>query len=216
MAERATSIVIADGHEFQRNTIALWLTHELGFEVKASVGDGVAAWEAIGTHKPQLAWLDIAIPGRSALSIADEIRKDGITTRCVFTVGVERDREIADVITAKGAGIMTLSDTSQEISQVLKTVAEGGTAHTPKVVTRLAALKEGKTDIKTRSTELTHRELEVLRYVARGLSKRAVSELMFISPRTVERHVANIMETLDIHDRVDLTRFAIREGLVEP
>jgi len=217
MNERSISIIVADGQPFLRSAIAEWIARRGNYSVVAEVGDGAELVAAAIRHRPDIVWLDMELPGQSAIAAAMQIKKVSERTRVILCSGSARDREIGEALAAKTPGVVTKIDVGDAVADALRTVALGGTYVSPTVRARMASTgaETGKAKAKTRSDALTTRELEVLQYVAKGMSKRTVAELMFISPRTVERHVANIMSSLDIHDRVELTRFAIREGLVE-
>ncbi|MFO0828817.1 MAG: response regulator transcription factor [Phycisphaerales bacterium] len=214
-----TRIVLADDHACLRRAMAEWLERASEFEVVAEAATAAEAVDAARTLKPDIVVLDIDMPGQTAFTAADDIRRMRSETRVVFLSGFFNDRYIADALAARAAGYITKSEPSARVLEALSKVAHGSTYFSPEVRERLLIDDKGvrlASAPATRSSSLTDREVEVLRHVARGLSKRDIAKLLFLSPRTVERHVANTMAKLGIHDRVGLARFAIREGFVEP
>jgi DNA-binding NarL/FixJ family response regulator len=211
-------VVLADDHAVLRRAMADWLTRSGDFEVVAEVGSGEAAMEAAATHQPALAVLDIDMPGRTAFECAVEIRRASPRTRIVFLSGFWHDRYIAEAIAVRAAGYVVKSEAPGSVLEALTKVVQGGTYFSPEVRDRLIIDEQGVRlgESAVRADVLSGREREVLRHVARGMSKREIATILHLSPRTVERHVANIMEKLGIHDRVELARFAIRERYVEP
>ena len=114
---------------------------------------------------------------------------------------------------------MTKSASPEELIAAIHAVANGGTYFSPEIVARLVVESDGVRLIReghTRGVTLTDREVEVLRYVSRGLSKKEIAGILNLSVRTIDTHVRNVMDKLGIHDRVELARYAIREGLSEP
>lgn len=211
------TIVIADDHLFVRRTIVEWIRRSGGLQVVAECDTADAAIDAAVLHRPDLVMLDVDMPGQSAFAAADQIRRLCGHTRILFLSGHCHDRHIASALASGASGFMCKDDDTPSVLEGLRTVAAGGTYFSPQIRHRLAPPEDKRSarPAHTRCDDLSPREIEVLRYVAKGLAKREIAALMCLSPRTVERHVFNIMKTLDVHDRVELARFAIREKLVE-
>jgi len=113
---------------------------------------------------------------------------------------------------------LSKNEPPEKVIDAIRAVASGQCYFSPEVQSRLVIDSDGVHlghEAKGRAASLTHREMEVLRYIARGMSKKEIAKTMHLSVKTVENHSASIMSRLDIHDRVELTRFAIREGLIE-
>lgn len=213
-----TRVVIADDHSGLRRATAEWFERSGPFDVVAEASTADEALELVQRLRPQLVILDVDMPGKSAFTVAERIHDLGIGARVVFLSGFFHDTYIESAIKAKASGYVTKSEPPAKLLEALNRVAEGGTYFSPQVRERILIDEEGITlarPPKTRAAGLSGREVEVLRHIAKGLSKREVAELLHLSPRTVERHVSNIMHKVDLHDRVELARFAIREGYVE-
>jgi DNA-binding NarL/FixJ family response regulator len=217
VAERQR-IIFADDHACIRRATVEWIERNGGFEVVGEVGSATEALDAARRLNPDIVVLDIDMPGRSSFEVADEIRRVSPSTKVMFLSGYCTDRYVADAIAAHASAYVTKSDSPGNMLSALKRVGEGSTYFSPQVRERLVIDGDGVrlgAAQQVRAESLSGREREVLRHVAKGLSKRDIAKLLFLSPRTVERHVANIMQKLGMHDRVALTRFAIREGMVE-
>lgn len=218
MVAQRRRLVYADDHACLRRATVEWIERSGAFEIVAEVGTATEALEATRRLRPDLVVLDIDMPGRSAFEVADEIRRSMPESKVLFLSGFCNDRYIADAIAARAAAYVTKGDSPTNMLNALTRVAEGSTYFSPQVRERLVidgnSVRLGAAP-QLRSDALSAREREVLRHVATGLSKRDIAKLLHLSPRTVERHVANIMQKLGLHDRVALARFAIREGLVE-
>ena len=218
MVMQRQRIIFADDHACLRRATVEWIERSGAFEVVGEVGSAAEALECARRLSPDIVVLDIDMPGRSSFEVPDEIRRTAPNTKVMFLSGFCTDRYIADAIASHASAYVTMSDSPANMLQALQRVGEGSTYFSPQVRERLVIDGRGVrlgAATQVRSDALSAREREVLRHVARGLSKRDIAQLLFLSPRTVERHVANIMQKLGMHDRVALTRFAIREGMVE-
>lgn len=213
-----TRIVFADDHAALRRATAEWMERSGAFEVVAETSTAEEALEAVRSLRPTMVVLDIDMPGQSAFAVAEAIDALGYGTRVVFLSGFFHDRYIEDAIRARAAGYVTKSEPPAKLLEALTRVSEGGTYFSPAVRERIlideAGIRLAAKPV-TPAAALSNREIEVLRHVAKGMSKRQIADLLRLSPRTVERHVSNIMHKVGLHDRVELARYAIREGFVE-
>ncbi|NGX17387.1 response regulator transcription factor [Wenzhouxiangella sp. XN24] len=215
----STRIVLADDHAMLREMLAEHLAAEPDMEVVAVVPNAAAALEAALAESPDLVVLDIDMPGLSPFHVARRIHAERPATRVVFLSAYLRDHYVQQALDAGAAGYLVKDETPEAIVQGLRMAARGRTAFSPAVRARLSIGREGVTfsgASGTRLALLTPRETETLRYLASGLSRKEIARTMGISNKTVEQHCEHLMHKLDIHDRVELTRFAIREGLLEP
>lgn len=212
-------VVLADDHALLRETLRRWMSDAADFEVVASVGDADAGLEAAIRHDPNLVLLDIDMPGRHSFEVAATIKRRCPNTRVVFLSAFCHDRYIEQALAAGASGYLTKSEPPEKVLAALRRVAGGMACFSPEVEARIVVDSDGvrlNEATVSRSATLTSREIEILRYLARGLSKKEVAQYTNLSERTVNRHCVNLMAKLDIHDRVDLARYAIREGLSEP
>jgi len=213
------SVLIADDHTLMRETLASWLGANPGFVVVASVASADDAAAQAGKLKPDVVLLDIDMPGLNSFEAARMIRSQSRETRIVFLSAFTNDRYIDLALQVEASGYITKRESPAAVVNALQAVATGVAYYSPEVRERIVISPKGArlaAQPKSRVATLSQRELDMLRYVARGLSKKEIAQIAHLSDKTVGRHVANIMNKLDMHDRVELARFAIREGLAEP
>jgi DNA-binding NarL/FixJ family response regulator len=215
----AISILVADDHELVRSMLEVQLASEPDITVVASVANARQAVRKARALAPDVVLMDIDMPGLLSFEAARTIRRYCSTTHVIFLSAFFHDRYIEEALRADASGYVTKNEPPRSLIAAIRKVSRGFTYFSPEVQDRLVVEVDGlslKRRPRTRGFLLTDRESETLRYVARGLSKKEIASLMNLSVRTVDAHVRNVMAKLKIHDRVELTRFAIREGLAEP
>lgn len=212
-------VILADDHAILRDMLAERLGREPDFEVVAVAADAERALDLARSRPADLLVLDIDMPGLSPFTAARQARDELPQLRVVFLSAYLRDRYIEQALHVEAAGYLVKGESSDGIVDNLRQVARGRTAFSSAVRARLAIKGDGVTlsgTVTDRLSLLTVREQEVLRHLATGLSRKKIARMMQISNKTVDQHCEHLMHKLDIHDRVELTRFAIREGLMEP
>jgi len=213
------SVLLADDHTLFREMLRERLQREPGFRVIACVESAERAVAAAETDPPAIALLDIAMPGLSAFEGARLIREGSRSTRVVFLSGLMQDSYIQQALDVGASGYLLKTEEEGAFLGALRRVAAGGTCYSDAVRRRILVGPTGVSLLDqpaSRGSLLTDREREVLSHVASGLSKKSIARVLGISDKTVDHHCTNIMTKLDIHDRVELARFAVREGLVAP
>ena len=212
-------VVIADDHQLFRESLSKLLQADPMIVVERIVGDAENAVQAAVDLKPDVVMLDIDMPGLLSFDAADQICRLSPQTRIIFLSAYSNDIHVEQALRVKASAYVTKSQAPQVLVNAIHAVAKGGTYFSPEIRARLV-VDDGKVTVnpraKTRTALLTDRELEILRYLAEGLSKKAIAATMHLSVKTVEGHAQKVMDKLDIHDRVELTRFAIREGITRP
>ncbi|MBI5866374.1 MAG: response regulator transcription factor [Planctomycetes bacterium] len=212
------SILLADDHKLVRDTFAHWLSGIEDFRVVGVAANAESAvLEAVRTQ-PDLAILDVDMPGAGSFQAASTIRIRTPKTRVLFLSAYSNDRYIEQAIGAGASGYASKSEPLETVEKAIRAVVRGERYFSPEAMSRIVVERDragSAGTIQTRRSSLTDREIEVLRYLARGMAKKEIATVMSLSLGTVNNHAANLMRKLDIHDRVELTRFAIREGLIE-
>ncbi len=211
--------LIIDDHELVRRALAERLDREGTIDVVATGKDGEDAIALVKEHRPDVVMLDIDMPGLSCFDAARTIQAILPTVRLLFLSAYVTDRYIEQVLQLCAGGYLTKRESLDRVIRAIQEVAAGKNWLSTEVRDRLVVDTRGISLIKsakTRSSVLTQRELEVLRHVASGLAQREIAGVMHISTKTVDNHCANLKKKLDLHDRVELTRFAIRDGIVLP
>ncbi|MCC6678853.1 MAG: response regulator transcription factor [Phycisphaerales bacterium] len=216
---RPITVLLVDDHALVRNTLSAWLRQTGRFEIVGAAADAdTAVTEAIRLQ-PDVVVMDIDMPGLLAFDAARVIRSRSPGTRILFLSAYFHDRYIEEALNVEASGYIGKGQPPERVAEAIATVASGGVSFAPEVQSRIVIDQTGlhlAGSGRTRTSTLTPRELEVLRYVARGMAKKDIAKTMHLSVKTVDNHCTSLMTKLDIHDRVDLARFAIREGLAEP
>ena len=203
------TVVIADDHPLIRASVVSLLESVSDFRVVGAVGTADEALRLTATERPDVVVLDINMPGIDAYQAAGEVSQIHSETKVLFLTAHESDTAIE-----RAVGFVSKYDDPGEVVTAIREALAGRTYFSESVRSRLATSgSRGTGDSKL--SQLSARELETLRYVAKGLAKKEIAPLMHISVKTVDKHVTQLMSKLDIHDRVGLARYAIREGIVE-
>ena len=208
------TVVIADDHPLIRSSVVSLIESAADLTVVGDVGTADEALRLTATRRPDVVVLDINMPGIDAFQAAGEIQQINQGTRVIFLTMTDTNAAIEQARAAGVSGFVHKGDDSSELISAIREVIAGQTHFSPTIKERLSSAERSSGD--SRLSTLSSREMETLRYVAKGLSKKEIAPLMHISVKTVDKHVTQLMTKLDIHDRVGLARFAIREGLIEP
>lgn len=216
---RAITVLLVDDHALVRNTLSAWLRQTGRFDVVGAAADADTAVTDVIRLQPDVVVMDIDMPGLLAFDAARVMRSRSPSTRILFLSAFFHDRYIEEALNVEASGYIGKGQPPERVAEAIATVASGGVSFAPEVQSRIVIDQSGlhlAGTGRTRTSTLTPRELEVLRYVARGMAKKDIAKTMHLSVKTVDNHCTSLMTKLDIHDRVDLARFAIREGLAEP
>ena len=201
-----------------REAIRARLESEADLSVIAVASDADEAVTKAVRHKPDVVLMDIDMPGLICFDAARTIKSQCPETRIIFLSAFFHDRFIEDALAVQATGYITKDEPPETVIQAVRAAVAGVAYFSPKVQSRIVVDERGARlpqGTKSRASTLTPRELEVLRYLARGLAKKEIAHIMRISVKTVDHHSSSLMGKLDIHDRVELARYAIREGLAE-
>jgi len=216
MISRACSVVHADDHALLREAVARMLVDTQEFTVLASAGSADDAVDLVLLHRPGIVIFDVDMPGLSSFDAARSLVDLAPETRTVFLSGFWNDHYIRSALEVQAMAYITKAEPPRKLLAALRAVAQGRTYYSPEVRDRLViGVRSIGLRNSTRLDQLTKREIETLRYLARGMSKKNAAVTMHLSVKTIDKHTTSMMRKLDIHDRVELARFAIREGLVE-
>ncbi len=212
-------VVLADDHTLVRQSLSRLLNEHADMQVTADVGSADEAVEAClrPGSTVDVVLLDIDMPGIAAFDAARTIIARCPGAKVIFLSAFTHERYIQAALACGAMGYLCKTEPPEKVIKAIRSVAAGQSYFSPEVQSRLVVDSSGvHLEVKPTMQNLTPRELEVLTYIAKGLSKKEIANLMHLSVKTVENHTANVMGRLDIHDRVQLTRLAIREGLIEP
>ncbi|MER6038611.1 MULTISPECIES: response regulator transcription factor [unclassified Streptomyces] len=211
-------ILLADDHALVRRGVRLILDQEPDLEVVAEAGDGAEAIAMARTHDVDLAVLDIAMPRLTGLQATRELiaLKPGL--RVLMLTMHDNEQYFFQALKAGASGYVLKSVADRDLVAACRSAMRDEPFLYPGAVTALIRnyLDRVRHGEETPDQILTPREEEVLKLVAEGHSSKEIAEILFISVKTVQRHRANLLQKLGLHDRLELTRYAIRAGLVEP
>ncbi|HEY6780157.1 MAG TPA: response regulator transcription factor [Thermoleophilaceae bacterium] len=206
------TVVLADDHVVVRTGLRLLLEAEPGIEVVAEAGDVMSAIEQVERTRPDVLVLDLHMPGEPSLPAIPRLRETSPGTR-VLVLTAQRDPSFAgEALRVGAAGYVPKEAAGSQLLEAIGVVAADGTYLDPQLGARLAATSAAAGRA---ASELTEREVEVLRLIARGRTNREMAERLFLSVRTVESHRARIQRKLGRSRRSDLVDYALERGLVE-
>ena len=208
-------ILLADDHAMLRDGVRMILESHPGFEVVGTASDGIEAVELARSLRPDIAVLDVAMPDLNGLDATREIRAACPGTEVVILSMHENEDYLREALRAGAAGYVLKRAAAKELVGAIQAVKRGESYLDPALTRTLIEDYVRKVDRSDASADaLTDRELEVLRLVAEGLTNRQIALELNISIKTVQSHRANLMDKLDLHDRTELVRYAIRRGLI--
>jgi DNA-binding NarL/FixJ family response regulator len=214
---RVTRILIADGHAIVRHGVRAILEAEDAFEIVAEASNGDEAYSLALRLIPDLAVMDVSMTCKGGIAVARRLAAECSQVRIVLLSLDDGVGHIFDALAAGVAGYVLKSAADSELVRVCRAVADGSERVYPEPI---GSLVEAHAPAAYRSEvpkgNLTERENEVLQLIAKGMSSKEIAERLVISVKTVRRHRANLLGKLGLHDRVALTRYAIRNDIVKP
>jgi DNA-binding NarL/FixJ family response regulator len=215
-------LVVADDQSLIRMALRALVAEEPDIRLAAEAADGDEAWELISRIQPDVALLDIRMPGADGLEVLRRIGRDSALdgTRVVMMTTFEIDEYIFEALSGGAAGFVMKDTRPEEILRAVRLAAAGESLLSPdvtrKVIDAYARGSAGTARPHPRLGDLTEREAEILRWVATGLSNDEIGEHLFISPATVRTHVGRLLAKLGARDRAGLVAIAYRSGLDVP
>ncbi|WP_329031758.1 response regulator transcription factor [Streptomyces sp. NBC_01725] len=213
-----TRILLADDHALVRRGVRLILDGEPDLTVVAEAGDGAEAIEMAREHRPDLAILDIAMPRMTGLQAAREVSRLLPDTRILILTMYDNEQYFFEALKSGASGYVLKSVADRDLLEACRAAMRDEPFLYPGAVTALIRnyLDRVRRGESIPEKAVTVREEEILKLVAEGHSSKEIAEMLVISAKTVERHRANLLQKLGLKDRVELTRYAIRAGLIEP
>lgn len=219
MTKRPIRIMCVDDHAFLVNGLVAQFDLEDDLEFAGRLENAEHLLDEVRNVRPDVVLLDIEMPGPDPFEAASAVRRQFPHTKIVFLSAYVRDQYISMAFRAGAWGYFSKSDSPDVIVEGLRKVAAGEFAAGPKVASRCQpSTGNGKRALRppaSRIEQLTRREREILRLIGKGMTRAEIAHTLHRSTKTVDGHRINIMKKLDVHDRGELVRFAIGEGLVE-
>ena len=208
-------VLIADDHGIVRSGLTMLIDRQADMSVAAEAEDGLEAVARALAERPDVAVLDVSMPGLTGLQAARQIRAHHDDIQILMLSMHEDDAYFFDALEAGASGYVLKRGADSDLIDAIRTVADGRTFLTSRTQGTLMRqwLEDGRTGPRD---DLTPRELEVVKLIAEAYTNRQIAEALSLSEKTVESHRGNVLAKLGMRDRVELVRYAIRRGLVEP
>ncbi|UWS77120.1 response regulator transcription factor [Streptomyces noursei] len=211
--------MVVDDHPMWRDAVARDLT-EAGFDVVATAGDGLQAVRRAQAVAPDVLVLDLNLPGLPGVQVCRQVVGADASPRVLVLSASGEHADVLEAVKSGATGYLLKSASTEELLDAVRRTAAGEPVFTPGLAglvlgeyRRLATEPAPATADEPGAPRLTERETEVLRLVAKGLSYKQIAERLVISHRTVQNHVQNTLGKLQLHNRVELVRYAIECGL---
>ena len=203
-------IIIADDHAIFTEGLSIMLSTASDIVVLGKATEGNGALKIIDTLHPDVAILDISMPGMNGIEIAKEVYRKRLNTKIILLT-MHNNPLTADKLLKSGvSGYVMKEDAFKDLLVAIKTVRSGGQFVSPSLAEKMSCLRNSKAE---GFAGLSGREKEVLQLISSGLTNKQIAARLLISVKTVESHRTNIMQKLCIHNTAELVRYAIKEGL---
>jgi len=211
-------VLVADDHAIVRTGIRHVLEGEPGFTVVGEAATGPETLTLALEHRPDVAVLDISMPGQSGLSVTAELRRHCPDTRVLILSMHDNTEYVLESVRAGAHGYLLKDTAATELRGAVRAVAQGESYFSPPIASRLSAVVRGDLAVEASPAgllaQLTGREREVLIGVTRGLTNKEIAAELGISHRTVETHRESLMRKLSLRSVAELTRFALETGVI--
>jgi DNA-binding NarL/FixJ family response regulator len=218
----AIRVVVCDDHVVFRRGLSLVLEPEAGIAVVGEAADTDTAVAVATEVRPDVVLMDLRMPGGGGIDATRRILADLPDTRVIVLTVSDDDADLFGAVTAGAVGYLLKEVSIEEVGDAVRTVAAGGSLLSPAMTAKLlggysdlARQTDGRTS-RGPAGDLTERELQTLRGLARGLSNRAIAAELDIAENTVKNHVRGVLEKLQVSSRTEAALYAVREGLADP
>ena len=212
-------VLLADDQALVREGFRLIIEVEPDIEVVGEAGDGLETVEQAKRLRPDVILMDIRMPGLDGIAATRRLAQAGVAARVLMLTTFDRDDYLYEAMKAGASGFLLKDARRDQLVHAIRTVVTGDALLAPALVRRLVedfCRRPPPGGPPPAVAELTQRELEVLRLVARGLSNTEIAKELFLSEATVKTHLAHVMQKLDLRDRVQAVVLAYESGLVRP
>jgi DNA-binding NarL/FixJ family response regulator len=217
MANSKTKVVIVEDHKLFREGLKSMLSAKAGLEVVGEAGDGLEALRTVKQCQPDLILLDLSMPKMNGISVIREIKSQFSGIKIMALTIHESDQYVLEAFEAGADGYCLKDAGRNELMVAVDSVLQGKRYISPSISDNvLEGYLAGRKKLKSKTSwdTITPREREILKLLGEGYQNKEIAELLHISVKTVEKHRANIMNKLDLHNAAALTAYAIEHGLV--
>ncbi len=210
-------VLIADDHTLVRDGIRSLLALTADIEIVGEAADGREAVEKVRQLMPDIVLMDLAMPIMGGLEAARRVRKEFPATKVLVLTQYDDSEYVIPVIEAGARGFVSKMSSSSELASAIQAVYRGESFLSPSAAAALIDECQQQTTFKGEKDPyqlLTDREKEVFKLIAEGHTAREIADLLVVSPKTVDWYKTSLMKKLNIHNRIDLIKFAIRKGII--
>ena len=207
-------IVLADDHAVLRAGIRALLELQPDFQVVGDASDGAQAIAAVRALRPDVVLMDVGMPGMDGLAATRQIKEISPNTRILILTQHENKEYVLPALKVGASGYVLKRSEGDELLNAVRTVHAGGTFLDPSVAGLIAEEVRRGSSAQDPYETLSDREREVLLLLAQGKTHKQIGETLFISAKTVDFHRTNLLRKLGLSSRADLTRYAVRRGLI--
>lgn len=210
-------VLIADDHTLVRDGIRSLLALTADIEIVGEAADGREAIEKVRQLMPDIVLMDLAMPIMGGLEAARRVRKEFPVTKVLVLTQYDDSEYVIPVIEAGARGFVSKMSSSSELASAIQAVYRGESFLSPSAAAALIDECQQKTTAKGEKDPyqlLTDREREVFKLIAEGHTAREIADMLVVSPKTVDWYKTSLMKKLNIHNRIDLIKFAIRKGII--
>lgn len=211
----AIKIMIADDHQMFRDGIKALLADEKAIRVVDDVGDGEALFESLKTHEADLVLMDIQMPNKGGITATKELKELDKEVQVLALTMSDDDHQIFKMVEAGASGYILKNTGRNELITAIKAVAGGDSYFSREVSQKLFQhLTQNQTPKRNlKETQLTNREVEILKLIAEELTNQEIADRLCISTRTVDTHRRNLMQKLDVKNSAGLVKYALKHDL---
>jgi NarL family two-component system response regulator LiaR len=210
-------VLIVDDHPVVRQGLRALLELEEDIEVVGEVGNGVETAQKVKELVPDVVLMDLAMPEMDGVAAAAKIRELSPKTRVLVLTNFAEDEQVFGAMKAGATGYLLKDVEPTDLVQAIKSAHQDEPALSPLIAKKLIGeFTQPKSKQPISETELTPKEREVLRLVAKGKSNKEIAVSLFISEKTVKTHIGNILSKLYLSNRTEAALYALRQGLVQP
>jgi DNA-binding NarL/FixJ family response regulator len=210
-------VLVTDDHAIVRDGICALLALTGDIEAVGVAANGREALEMVSKLSPDIVLMDVVMPLMDGLEATRRIRKESPDIKVIVLTQYEDKEYVLPVIEAGATGFISKASASSELTAAIRSVYRGDSFLSPSIARLLVEdyrqIARGDKN-KNSSEQLTDREREILKLLVEGYSAREIAQMLVVSPKTVERHKTNLMAKLDIHNRLDLFKYALRKGII--
>ena len=208
-------VLIVDDHPVVREGLRTFLGTVEGIEVVADASDGAEAVDLVAEHSPDVVLMDLSMPNVDGIEATQRIVDSHTTTKVIALTSFATDDKVFPAIRAGAAGYLLKEAEPAELAEAIRKVHRGESILHPNIAARLMQDVAAATP-RAHRTDLTRRELEVLRLIAQGMSNRQIASELSVAEKTVKTHVSNVLSKLGVADRTQAALYAVQHGLAVP